>query len=79
MRQQRDIPPEWADRMVKLGFHHNGKASARQLGAATDLTGCSRHGYDDGYMRVRKDGYTVWTCRPCARQRLTKWRTRQAA
>lgn len=31
MRVQRDIPAEWAERMIDRGFQHNGKASARRL------------------------------------------------
>lgn len=38
MRPQRDVPPEWGDRMIKLGFHHNGRPSTRALAEAAGVT-----------------------------------------
>lgn len=41
--------------------------------------GCGRHGFDDGNWNPRKDGYTVWNCRVCARERMTAWKARNTA
>ena len=37
MRQQREIPSEWSDRMIALGFKHNDRASARRLADAAGV------------------------------------------
>lgn len=35
---------------------------------------CRRHGQSDGKWTTRKDGYTVWACRLCNRERLARWK-----
>lgn len=38
----------------------------------TVLHSCQRHGREDGYERLGRDGYVRWMCRECVRNRKAK-------
>lgn len=39
---------------------------------------CGKHGMVNGKWRTRKyDGYTVWICRVCERERIQRWHQKQ--
>lgn len=58
---------------------YGGPGIGRPRTALNDRVACSKHGTQDGKWRVRRDGYTIWHCRPCNQARMAAWKARRAA
>lgn len=56
----------------------NGPPKSAGRPRSVALTGCTKHGFDDGYWyTTKKYGTDRWVCRPCRIPIMERWNARQ--